>query len=907
MTPADIERLRSWSIEIVDAIVPAAKWRVEGVERKLVGSGGLSINCRTGAWYSHSLGRGGWSPVSLIRLLKQCSYAEALTWAQAWLVEHPGTGALDAIDPEEPIEHGEIARGIIAKLGPIEGTPGEANLRKRGIEGAIPDFVKYLPDARCGEGAIAALLTSHGRVVGVQLGYLTPSGDKSLVEPVRRIYMLEPAPDAAFELSFTGTEADRQLATLVCEGLEDSLSVAETGATPPIIGLPGIGRLKHRKAKPGERFIIIRDGDAPGSTADKGLIEGIDSLLLQGAEVRVTATPEGKDANDILRADGIAALVALIAAAQPASLSVEGEIERLSRLAPLDYAMTRKASAKQLGITVDFLDAEVKRRRSRAAQAAEEPEADRDAIELLDEQVDLAATLDAIVVELHRYIVIANELPLAIMALWAAHTHLVHHPHIRLMRSPRLAFQAQQPGEGKTTSLDCTGMLVPRPRPASSVTASSVLRTLDALKVTYLIDEAQDMFNNRNDDLRQVLNAGDRRRTAFAERTAVMPDGTMRVQRFSIWGAVAFACIGELPPALQDRCVVIQMRRALGYEITDHLVDGYSVEFQMLRRRLATWATQIDTLELRPEMPAVLLKRAGRTGDNFRILLAIADAAGGKWPALIRQAALEAVKAEAKPSDVALLLGSIRRVFDTRAERPDLFGDDKVRIPTGELVTMLIVDPEAEWDRANKGRAITIYWLRDHLRHLIDPIDKDKSRWRGPADSDNQRQRYRGYYRKQFTQAWKRYLPPSPETSGPSGPSWQATDFAGFSSSASESGGPDQSGPDAQQASEAPPAGPDASGPGGLDRPPEGPQKPSVHPHGPDGPDVSDGGVSKKRSKPRRKRPQAGDGAAARPTDSLDDKIRAFARAHPKATISRIAKHFGQPKTTVAEVLKGAE
>jgi hypothetical protein len=43
-------------------------------------------------------------------------------------------------------------------------------------------------------------LTSHGRIVAVQVGYLDPDGQKSTIDPKRRRFMLEKAYDAVFEL-----------------------------------------------------------------------------------------------------------------------------------------------------------------------------------------------------------------------------------------------------------------------------------------------------------------------------------------------------------------------------------------------------------------------------------------------------------------------------------------------------------------------------------------------------------------------------------------------------------------------------------------------------------------------------------------------------------------------------------
>ena len=66
LTPADDERARTWHLEIAAALLSDPKHRDEGTERRFVGHGGLTINKGSGAWYSHSAGKGGYSTVSLV-------------------------------------------------------------------------------------------------------------------------------------------------------------------------------------------------------------------------------------------------------------------------------------------------------------------------------------------------------------------------------------------------------------------------------------------------------------------------------------------------------------------------------------------------------------------------------------------------------------------------------------------------------------------------------------------------------------------------------------------------------------------------------------------------------------------------------------------------------------------------
>ena len=164
------------------------------------------------------------------------------------------------------------------------------------------------------------------------------------------------------------------------------------------------------------------------------------------------------------------------------------------------YDRERYAVANKFKIRRSTLDAEVahQRRRDQADGSGEDSAAgdsDPDEIELLDEPITLAAVLDEIMIEVKRYIV-APTTALAIVVLWVAHAHIVHHPRILLPRSPRLAIQAPSEGSGKTTMLEIVMCLVPRPRGSSSVTASAVFRVSHVIHPTWCLDEAESLWND---------------------------------------------------------------------------------------------------------------------------------------------------------------------------------------------------------------------------------------------------------------------------------------------------------------------------------------------------------------------------------------------------------------------------
>jgi hypothetical protein len=396
----------------------------------------------------------------------------------------------------------------------------------------------------------------------------------------------------------------------------------------------------------------------------------------------------------------------------------------------LEYEQARGSISQKFNLRLPILDQLVDEARPPTSAAKTDL--------LPDEQpyqgpVELRAILNECLAEISKYI-FAERHQLVTLVLWAAMAHLVRNTAISLNVAPRLAIQAPDMGSGKTVTLEVLSCLCPRAEMASSITAAAVFRFISACKPTLMIDEADRLFKDKN-ELIVVLNSGHRRSSAYVFRTEENPQtGEWEPNKFSTWAAIAFAGIGRLPPTLQDRSIAFVLKRAKPGEVKRHLRDGSSPELTLQRRKLAAWAAQIVALpDLR--MPDGLFNRHG---DNWRPLLQIADAAGGEWPAMAREAARHFSPSEGYTIP---LLKSIRAAFGPRE-----------RMKTSDLLDALYRDKEYEWETANRGRPITAQWLRDRLKLLIDP--PESQRWKdGKKDC-------RGYCRSQFDDAFARYLPP---------------------------------------------------------------------------------------------------------------------------------------------------
>src|SRR5215217_277268 len=182
MTPAELERANTWLLEIGDAL-ESVEWHQEGDQNHAVGQGGLPINLRKGGWHQHSTHKGRRNALLFVAHLRSCNAVSATKWLALFLTSYPGSGTVPAGDAEDrEIDRAPTTLQIIDTSVSPEATPAATDLWSRNILGPIPDFIKYLPNARCGEGAMGGLLArDYG--VGVQIGYRDPDDRKQLLLP----------------------------------------------------------------------------------------------------------------------------------------------------------------------------------------------------------------------------------------------------------------------------------------------------------------------------------------------------------------------------------------------------------------------------------------------------------------------------------------------------------------------------------------------------------------------------------------------------------------------------------------------------------------------------------------------------------------------------------------------------
>ena len=138
------------------------------------------------------------------------------------------------------------------------------------------------------------------------------------------------------------------------------------------------------------------------------------------------------------------------------------------------------------------------------------------------------------------------------------------------------------------------------------------------------------------------------------------------MKAFPTFCPMVIARIGELPPALESRSIVIRMQRAKPNEGISRFTSADRAELQKIKVRIEKWLLTGEHKKLKDANPTI--PATNRLADNWRHLIAIADLAGGEWP-LARKIIGKLMPKKEEVGGV-LLLRAIKQVFDTTSHQP---------------------------------------------------------------------------------------------------------------------------------------------------------------------------------------------------------------------------------------------
>ncbi|MBM3734100.1 MAG: DUF3631 domain-containing protein, partial [Acidimicrobiia bacterium] len=398
------------------------------------------------------------------------------------------------------------------------------------------------------------------------------------------------------------------------------------------------------------------------------------------------------------------------------------EVARLATLPPLDYDRERQTSA------------EAGKRRTNAG-GTQGGVVEFPAVAPWPEPVDGAAVLDATAAVFAHYVALPPH-GADTLALWTAHAHAYE----SFLHTPRLNLRSPEKGCGKTTLLDVLAALVPRPLRTESITPAVLFRLVQAHKPVLLLDEV-DTYLRESEELRGLLNAG-HKRGAKAYRCE---GDRNEVRAFAAFAPAVLAGIGELPGTLHDRSLPVKLIRAKPGEVPARFDSRRTASETEVCRRLARWtadaAPQLETLD--PSLPETAFNRLA---DNWRPLFAIAQTAGGDWPARAVAAFISLTNDDDLDAHGlgTTLLADIRDVL--AASR----GDRIASVRLAEALAEIEGRPWAEFGKSRRPISA------NHLARLLRPFGISSHTVRLGDDTA------KGYQLDDFQEAFTRYLPAPP-------------------------------------------------------------------------------------------------------------------------------------------------
>jgi 5S rRNA maturation endonuclease (ribonuclease M5) len=566
----------------------------------------------------------------------------------------------------------------------------------------------------------------------------------------------------------------------VCEGEKDADRVAALGhcATTVACGKWTDGCIR---ALAGRHVVILEDADEPGQKAAEaakalhGTAKTIRIVRLPGHEY--TAKDHGKDISDWLDADARNAdkfvdvcfavpewtpsvvedwlavfakksneALAARAAAEKKACPPPDEraaIDALAHMGHTEYDRVRIDVAAALGIRRGTLDDKVEARRGELKAAAPTALYPHWTVAPWPEPVDGAALLEALVVQIQCYVVM-QRWQAVMVALWVMQAWV----HDAAVHSPILLVTSPEPNSGKTTLLGVIEYLAPRAMLCVGLNEATLFRSVELWAPTLISDEGDTTFID-NEPLRAVYNSGWTRGAGVPR--CIGDDHTPKL--FKTFCPKVLGLKGKkLPDTTLSRAIIIEMKRKLPNERVEDFAHEDNETFAALRRKLARWS--VDHAEaLVKTMPGFPAGFHNRVRANSWLMLAIAEAAGGDWPATARTAAEEAEAVITAASAAIELLAAIKAVFEE---------DGGEAITSAALVGKLTADPESRWHEwKGAGKPLT----QKQLAGLLRPFGVTSETLHPVGQKDA-----KGYKRERFKEVWERYLSPFSSFEASKGP-----------------------------------------------------------------------------------------------------------------------------------------
>lgn len=352
------------------------------------------------------------------------------------------------------------------------------------------------------------------------------------------------------------------------------------------------------------------------------------------------------------------------------------------------------------------------------------------------------AILNDVESAIRTYCVLPSEHAYVAATLWVVYTHAV----MSFEFAPRLVVRSALKRSGKSRLLEVVEEMVHKPFPTVNASEAALFRSIDQDDPpTIIIDEADTIFGTKtkaeqNEGIRGLLNAGFRPGRPVIRCTGPLSTPT----EFHNFAPAAIGGIGKMPDTIEDRAIVIVMKRRKPDEIVQPFRLGRDTpKLHAIRDRIENWMTKERRGSLAEYSPEFALE--DRAADRWSPMIAVADIAEswadegipGSWPARARAAAIAMSSdhdADEDESDQMTLIADIRealkvqkgdritpkslltllRSFDSDQDSP--YTNMTPRALAGRLRDHQIVVKSRKLDTGQVGRT----WLRTELVDLVE-------------------------------------------------------------------------------------------------------------------------------------------------------------------------------------------
>lgn len=343
---------------------------------------------------------------------------------------------------------------------------------------------------------------------------------------------------------------------------------------------------------------------------------------------------------------------------------------------------------------------------------------------------------------LKRYVVFVSEDQVLALVLWIIHTHAFEAADA----TPYPLITSPEKRSGKSRLQEVLELAVADGWRVSGVSEAVLFRKIEKQTPTLLLDELDAIFGTyveKTEPIRGVINAGSRRGGAISRCVGPNHD----VVDFSVFCPKCLAGIdsGKLPDTIRDRAIPIGLHRKIDEPIERFKYSRAFEQAKPIVTSVKSWVEENlqGLCDAEPEIPEEINDRAA---EGWEPLLAIADMLDEDLGTRAREAAIRLSGEEdfEEASFGSQLLADIRKAWPPSLADP---------LPSHNICSNVRLLEDRPWATWGKGRPNPGLNPRD-LARLLRPYGIRPRTVRQSSGTTA-----KGYHRKQFEDAWRRYVP----------------------------------------------------------------------------------------------------------------------------------------------------